>query len=192
MGVFDRLKAATADDWQSYVEHDFVRQMGAGTLPQAYVEQLNDGPVGNGSETRINRFDANGRLLHQRVMKSDGEAKYDVDYTSYDDAGNVLHEERARTLVSQKRREAVVRRDGRCRWPGCHRRLRLQVHHLQPGSWGGSDDVSNLAAVCPYHHALLIPHGDYVLEGNPNRPDGLTRRRISKEERERRRVEEAA
>ena len=35
MDVFDRLKAATADDWQSYVDHDFVRQMGAGTLPQA-------------------------------------------------------------------------------------------------------------------------------------------------------------
>lgn len=35
MDVFDRLKVATPDDWQSYVEHDFVRQMGAGTLPQA-------------------------------------------------------------------------------------------------------------------------------------------------------------
>lgn len=35
MDVFDRLKAATPADWQSYVDHDFVRQMGAGTLPQA-------------------------------------------------------------------------------------------------------------------------------------------------------------
>ena len=35
MDVFDRLKAAAATDWQSYVDHDFVRQMGAGTLPQA-------------------------------------------------------------------------------------------------------------------------------------------------------------
>lgn len=31
----DRLKATCADDWQAYVEHDFVRQLGAGTLPQA-------------------------------------------------------------------------------------------------------------------------------------------------------------
>ena len=35
MDIFDRLKAAAASDWQSYVDHDFVRQMGAGTLPQA-------------------------------------------------------------------------------------------------------------------------------------------------------------
>lgn len=35
MDIFDRLKAAAATDWQSYVDHDFVRQMGAGTLPQA-------------------------------------------------------------------------------------------------------------------------------------------------------------
>jgi hypothetical protein len=107
-----------------------------------------------------------------------------------DDAGNVIHEDRARTFVSQKRRRAVIRRDGRCRWPGCHRRLRLQVHHLHPSSWGGADDSSNLAAVCPYHHGLLIPHGDQVLEGNPNQPDGLTLRLITKEERELRRIDE--
>lgn len=35
MDVFDRLKAAAIADWQSYVDHDFVRRMGAGTLPQA-------------------------------------------------------------------------------------------------------------------------------------------------------------
>ena len=34
MDIFDRLKAAADDDWQSYVDHDFVRQLGAGTLPQ--------------------------------------------------------------------------------------------------------------------------------------------------------------
>jgi len=102
-----------------------------------------------------------------------------------DDDGNVIAEDRARALVSQKRRRAVVRRDGRCRWPGCNRRLRLQVHHLQPSSWGGTHDTANLASVCAYHHGLLIPHGDYVLEGNPNTPDGLTLRTVTKEERER-------
>ncbi|MGQ3671860.1 TenA family protein [Xanthobacter sp. TB0136] len=34
MDIFDRLKAAAADDWRSYVDHSFVRQLGAGTLPQ--------------------------------------------------------------------------------------------------------------------------------------------------------------
>ena len=35
MDIFDRLKAAAAADWQSYVNHYFVRQLGAGTLPHA-------------------------------------------------------------------------------------------------------------------------------------------------------------
>ena len=34
MAIFERLKAAAAADWQSYVDHDFVRQLGAGRLPQ--------------------------------------------------------------------------------------------------------------------------------------------------------------
>ena len=106
-----------------------------------------------------------------------------------DEHGTVIAEDRARTFVSQKRRRAVVRRDGRCRWPGCNRRLRLQVHHLHPSSWGGADDTSNLAAVCAYHHGLLVPHGDYVLEGNPNQPAGLTLRLVTAEERRQRRLE---
>ena len=109
-----------------------------------------------------------------------------------DEHGTVIAEDRARTFVSQKRRRAVVRRDGRCRWPGCNRRLRLQVHHLHPSSWGGNDDTSNLAAVCAYHHGLLVPHGDYVLDGNPNRPDGLTLRLVTAEERRQRRLEPMA
>jgi len=106
-----------------------------------------------------------------------------------DDDGNVIAEDRARTFVSQKRRRAIVRRDGRCRWPGCNRRLRLQVHHLHPCSWGGADDTSNLASVCAYHHGLLVPHGDYVLDGNPNQPDGLVLRLVTAEERRQRRLE---
>lgn len=35
MDIFDRLTNATAVDWHRYVEHAFVQQLGAGTLPQA-------------------------------------------------------------------------------------------------------------------------------------------------------------
>jgi len=35
MALFARLKTAAADDWERYVQHDFVRQLGAGTLPEA-------------------------------------------------------------------------------------------------------------------------------------------------------------
>ena len=33
--LFDRLKESCAKDWQKYTEHEFVRQLGAGTLPEA-------------------------------------------------------------------------------------------------------------------------------------------------------------
>jgi len=75
--------------------------------------------------------------------------------------------------LSAKIRRAVLLRDGKCRVPGCGRRKGLQVHHLLPRSQGGSDDIANLAAVCPAHHRLLIPYGLLALVGNPNLPDGL-------------------
>ncbi|EKF17842.1 TenA family protein [Nitratireductor pacificus] len=43
MDIFDRLRHAAASDWESYVDHAFVRQLGDGTLPQpafrAYLVQ---------------------------------------------------------------------------------------------------------------------------------------------------------
>ena len=51
--------------------------------------------------------------------------------------------------------------------------VRVAIHHLRPRSWGGSDDISNLAAVASVHHPMLIPNGPYALVGNPNQPDGL-------------------
>lgn len=35
MDIFERLKAAAADDWRRYVDHAFVRRMGDGSLPEA-------------------------------------------------------------------------------------------------------------------------------------------------------------
>jgi len=34
-GLFGQLRAAAGPDWEAYVGHEFVRQLGAGTLPQA-------------------------------------------------------------------------------------------------------------------------------------------------------------
>ena len=51
----------------------------------------------------------------------------------------------------------------------------LQIHHLRPRSWGGTDDPSNLIAIASGHHPPLIPHGPWALVGNPNRPDGIDR-----------------
>ena len=80
-------------------------------------------------------------------------------------------------MLSPKIVRAVLLRDGHCRWPGCTRDHGLQIHHLWPRSWGGTDDIANLAAVCAGggtdHHPRLAPHGPYLLLGNPNQPDGL-------------------
>ncbi len=34
MDIFERLKSAGSTQWNSYVDHDFVRQIGEGTLPE--------------------------------------------------------------------------------------------------------------------------------------------------------------
>ena len=77
--------------------------------------------------------------------------------------------------LSPKVVRAVLLRDGHCRCGNCEVRYGLHVHHLRPRSWGGSDDPSNLAAVCVPggHHPMLVPHGPWALVGNPNQPDGL-------------------
>ena len=94
-----------------------------------------------------------------------------------DDKRAPVMQGRGRHALSAKTTRAVKLRDGHCRLPGCPRTHGLQVHHLIPVSWGGTDDLSNLAAVCvggsTDHHQLLAPHGPYLLVGNPNLPDGL-------------------
>jgi hypothetical protein len=78
-----------------------------------------------------------------------------------------------RTLaLSAKIARAVMLRDGgRCTC-GCGRKAD-HVHHLQPRSWGGTDDPSNLAGVARTCHPDLIPHGNYTIVGNPNLVGGL-------------------
>jgi hypothetical protein len=93
-----------------------------------------------------------------------------------DDDGVEITRGRAASTLPPRVRQSVLRRDGHCRFD-CDRRHGLQVHHLWPKSWGGTDDQSNLAAVCvgggTDHHGDLAPHGPWLLLGNPNRPDGL-------------------
>ncbi len=96
--------------------------------------------------------------------------------------GEPLTRGKKTTALTPKITRAVVLRDGHCRWPGCDRRTGLQVHHLVPRSRGGGDNLANLAAVRTGAgtdpHARLIPHGPWVLTGNPNQPDGLRLERL--------------
>jgi hypothetical protein len=73
--------------------------------------------------------------------------------------------------LSPKIVRAVLLRDHGCQI--CGRRHRLQIHHLRPRSWGGTDELSDLAAVCTTCHPDLVPHGPYALVGNPNQPGDL-------------------
>ena len=79
------------------------------------------------------------------------------------------------SVISPKIARSVRLRDGHCRCGNCEIRHGLEIHHLVPRSWGGTDDISNLAAVFAAHHRELIPHGPWALVGNPNQPDGLRR-----------------
>jgi len=90
-----------------------------------------------------------------------------------DDDGVPLAIGKRFSVLSPKVVRAVLLRDGGCRYANCQTRRGLEVHHLRPRSWGGSDDVSGLVAVCARHHRMLVPHGAWALVGNPNQPDGL-------------------
>ncbi|MFI5046885.1 MAG: HNH endonuclease [Acidimicrobiia bacterium] len=89
-----------------------------------------------------------------------------------DEHGVALAIGRRTAGLSPKKARLVLLRDGSCQC-GCGLRHGLEIHHLVPTSWGGTDDISNLAALFPPHHRLYIPHGPYALVGNPNVAGGL-------------------
>lgn len=82
---------------------------------------------------------------------------------------------RSREWTTAQRRAARVRDGGRCRFPGCHRRV-VDLHHCEWWSRGGPTDISNGILCCPRHHTLL--HCGYDTSGDANhdlsfhRPDG--------------------
>ena len=76
-----------------------------------------------------------------------------------------------------------MRRDDRCcRFPGCTRRHRLNVHHIIHWEHGGPTDRANLLLVCPNHHRA-IHRGGWTIHGDattrhlhpPRRPNRRTR-----------------
>src|SRR5262249_25541638 len=102
------VKDGTQIDLRRYDAADRVIQSGPGRLlPLKYAEIINQGLTPdqmNGKETRINRYDTNGRLMHQTVLKSDNTPKLNISWDpneaasdlgktfyadGYDAAGNV-------------------------------------------------------------------------------------------------------
>ncbi len=101
-------------------------------------------------------------------------ANADIEPVLLDHAGAPIAVGKRTSALSPKIARAILLRDGHCRCGDCEVRYGLQIHHLRPKSWGGSDDPSNLASVASTHHRKLIPHGPWALVGNPNQPDGLS------------------
>lgn len=61
-------------------------------------------------------------------------------------------------------RAFVAARDGGCTIDGCASRYRLQPHHVQPWSHGGSHDPDNLTTLCWYHHHVAIHRSGFTID----------------------------
>ncbi|MFO1536440.1 MAG: HNH endonuclease signature motif containing protein [Actinomycetota bacterium] len=83
------------------------------------------------------------------------------------DRGEVVGMVPTTTLIPTRIMRAVRTHDVHCRWPGCTSTVGLEIHHLVPRSWGGTDDINNLVVVCAPHHRRLVPHGVWALAGSP-------------------------
>jgi hypothetical protein len=74
-------------------------------------------------------------------------------------------------------RRAVHARDQGCRFPGCGRHGRLDLHHIIHRCAGGPTNIENLIELCPFHHHL-VHEGGWTIEQLDDgslrftRPDG--------------------
>jgi hypothetical protein len=171
----ERMKPVKGQPWTSYVQRaaDALLQ-----LCEASADGDDDAPTLTPLGTIQAAVPLHGPAEIAGVPIPDSlleqlRANASIEPVLVDDDGVPLAIGRRTPALSPKIRRAVLLRDGKCRVPGCGRRKGLEVHHLVPRTRGGTDDISNLAAVCPAHHRLLIPHGVLALVGNPNLPDGL-------------------
>jgi hypothetical protein len=74
--------------------------------------------------------------------------------------------------LRDRTRRRVLRRDGKCRVPGCTQTRWLPVHDVVHQAAGGGHDTANLVALCPHDHRLHH-RGQLGIIGNADDPDGL-------------------
>lgn len=66
-------------------------------------------------------------------------------------------------------RRAVIRRDGRCAWPGCGKPpSACEPHHVIPRSEGGKTDLGNLKLFCWHHHHVCIHRHGWQITVHPD------------------------
>ena len=173
--VTERMRPAKGQAWERWDRraadalHELVRRyqgetdtLAEGVAPNVVVTVRPDGPA----EV------ADGIMLADEQVEQ-MRANCTIELAFVDEHGSITAISRATTAISRKVRRAVMRRDGRCRWPGCEAREGIEIHHILPRSCGGTDDFTNLVSVCAPHHRRLVPLGEMVLAGNPNDPGGI-------------------
>jgi hypothetical protein len=84
-----------------------------------------------------------------------------------DKLGHTMYEGRARRFPSGAQRREVIRRDRRCRFPGCPNATFVRVHHLEEWKPGGGTDLPNLVLLCRHHHGVVHRNG-WSMTGNAN------------------------
>ena len=73
-----------------------------------------------------------------------------------EDGTPMVYGRRQRTIPPALRR-AILHRDGNtCAGDGCPSTHRLQVHHINPWSEGGTTDPENLITLCWFHHQIIV------------------------------------
>lgn len=110
-------------------------------------------------------------IAHERLEQLLANASLEVEVVDGDGATVAMLP--TTTLIPTRVMRAVRTHDVHCRWPGCTRTTGLEIHHLVPRSWGGTDDPNNLVVVCAPHHRQLVPHGRWALDGAPRQVGAL-------------------
>jgi hypothetical protein len=174
--MIDRMRPAKGQPWETRARR------GADALVQLCRDYAGEHAVATPNVVMVVEVPQHGPATVAGIPLPDEmveslRAQARIEPVLVDEARMPIATGKARSTLSAKTLRAIRLRDGHCRWPGCDRRTGLQVHHLWPVSWGGTDERANLASVCSGggtdHHGHLAPHGEYLLLGNPNRTDGL-------------------
>jgi hypothetical protein len=174
--MIDRMRPAKGQPWETRARR------GADALVELARNYADVNAVSRPTPHIVVQVPLEGPAMLAGVPLPDGlveslRASAGVEAVAVDRTGTPVATARTTRTLSPKRLRAVRLRDGRCRVPGCDRRTGLEAHHLWPASWGGSDEIHNLAMVCTGgstdHHAQLVPQGPWLLAGNPNHPNGL-------------------
>jgi hypothetical protein len=76
-----------------------------------------------------------------------------------DDDGTPLDAGRKKRTVSTALKRALWSRDRGCTFPGCHKTLYVDAHHIRHWADGGETSADNLTLLCTYHHRLLHEGG---------------------------------